>query len=327
MGHKSNLKGQFIYAINSSFNNGLGGIDKHSIKKDTNLTAEDKMVHVYSFKEAKSLRDVACQVANYCKNTYNIKEVKNIESKHINSFLDFKIKEGKCNVQTIKNYISRIRKIQCICNNTFSTCKLDWKDNIKVDLINEDIKLRNVHMKEEDYFRIIKYKENSTSQGVIAIKCIYIFGVRNDEISLGFKGTDINLENNTLHVRGKNGKDRYIKLITEEQINFAKELKEQFKDNKIVTIKPESVNRFLNRTFKELNLKEYLSAKTNTHSIRKLFAEKMFKYLKDYYYKSGHSLENAKIISIQDISEMLGHSRIRGLNKELIKTYVPSFYT
>lgn len=320
---KSNLKGQFIYCINERFEEGL---DKHAMKHNPEISDEQRMSHIYSYKEQKSIRDVASQLATYCKNEYNIKEVKDIKADHVNAFLQHKIQEGNCNNNTINNYKSRLNKLECIANATFSTANLEWRGKLEVDLpVMEKPKLRDVIMTQNEFDKIMEHSINSKSQGRLAIQCIKEFGFRSGEIAIGVRGSNINLEKNIIDVKGKNGKWREVTILPHQQ-EFAKSLKEKFGDNVIVNIQEKSVNKFLRGEFGKLNMNRFIEAKSNTHSIRKAFADQRFIQLRDYYKSKGLDEQTAKRKAVMEVSINLGHSSERGLSKELIKTYIPSFY-
>ncbi len=206
---KHNLAYQMDSAIQQAFR---PGADKRSGKH----TGEHKSI-VYSFNEKKSLQQVAYEFKDYIKDNYsNIKLVKDLNFDHWQSFLNEKSKT--CSTATLKNYVSRIGKIEIVCQNKFGF-KSNWKENILAPSSQKTPgrnKLRVQQMDKSDLSRALEFGYiNSKSKGTVAIDLCYRFGLRASECAnLAVKDAD--LKNDQLHVKGKGGRHRYLPIRKED---------------------------------------------------------------------------------------------------------------
>ena len=303
-----NLKYQFKTCIEKNFKEKM---DKHSIKKNKQMNK----TRIFSFSDRKNLIDFTANLSNWMKENYSeIKLVKDINSKHIQEFLNEKAKE--CSQATLNQYSSKIRKMSNLINSTYKT-------NIKYDFKTPKSSsgkqiLRDQQMKLEDYKRIHEIMRNS-SNGQKAIEIGKNFGLRISEITK-LQKRDIDLEKKEILIKdAKGGRNRTVHFNTEEQIKVATKLYNSVARglDRIVAIKENSINMALNRAMKKLNIKnEY--KETSFHSIRKLYAQQEYDRLRN----EGNSIEMA----CRKVSEQLGHSAERGLDEKLIRRYIKNIW-
>ena len=303
-----NLKYQFKTCIEKNFKEKM---DKHSIKKNKQMNK----TRIFSFSDRKNLIDFTANFSNFMKENHKeIKLVKDINSNHVQEFLNDKAKT--CSQATLREYSSHIRKMSNLINSTYKT-------NIKYDFKTPKSSsgkqiLRDQQMKLENYKRIHEIMRNG-SNGQKAIEIGKNFGLRISEITK-LQKRDIDLDKKEILVKdAKGGRDRTVHFNTEEQIKVAIKLYNSVSRDldRIVSVKENSINMALNRAMKKLNIKnEY--KETSFHSIRKLYAQQEYDRLR----KEGYSI---KIVCC-NVSEQLGHSSERGLDKKLIIRYIKNIW-
>lgn len=303
-----NLKYQFKTCIEKNFKEKM---DKHSIKKNKQMNK----TRIFSFADRKNLIDFTANFSNFMKENHKeIKLVKDINSNHIQEFLNEKAKN--CSQATLREYSSHIRKMSNLINSTYKT-------NIKYDFKTPQSKsgkqiLRDQQMKLEDYKRIHEIMRNS-SNGQKAIEIGKNFGLRISEITK-LQKRDIDLEKKEILIKdAKGGRNRTVHFNTEEQIKVATKLYNSVARglDRIVAIKENSINMALNRAMKKLNIKNKYK-ETSFHSIRKLYAQQEYDRLRN----EGNSIEMA----CRKVSEQLGHSAERGLDEKLIRRYIKNIW-
>lgn len=295
------LKGQLINAINSNF---CPGGDHHSAKHQD--TAFEK---IFSYTTRNNLVDVACQLAEYLKTNTDIKQVKDISTQAVQDFLNSKA--GQCNQETLHNYTSRLAKLGELINQTYKTANVDFRV-VEPASLKDAAKLRDIAMTREDYQKIIDYakSQNLTSQAIPAVRLAGEFGLRVHECCK-LTPKDIDFQRMELHVVGKGGRERILP-IHPEQVSFLKSLIDgKGETEKIITIKDDSVNRWLQRVEEKLGMTQYKECKTGIHSIRKMVAQELY----DKYRAAGLSIKEAW----GNVAEYLGHGRDR---TELMKVYI-----
>lgn len=303
-----NLKYQFKTCIEKNFKEKM---DKHSIKKNKQMNK----TRIFSFSDRKNLIDFTANLSNWMKENYSeIKLVKDINSNHIQEFLNEKAKN--CSQATLNQYSSKIRKMSNLINSTYKT-------NIKYDFKTPKSSsgkqiLRDQQMKLENYKRIHEIMRNG-SNGQKAIEIGKNFGLRVSEITK-LQKRDIDLDKKEILVKdAKGGRDRTVHFNTEEQIKVATKLYNSVSIDldRIVAVKENAINMALNRAMKKLNIKnEY--KETSFHSIRKLYAQQEYDRLRN----EGNSIE----IACRKVSEKLGHSADRGLDEKLIRRYIKNIW-
>lgn len=299
MSKNRNLKYQFLHAIEKNFKE---GVDKHSDKKN-NIRATGK---IYSYSDRKNLIDLSSNFANWMKNSYpDVKLIKDIQSHHIQEFLNNKAQD--CSAATLKNYVSRFKKLEKQANDTYNT-------KLKFDVVapagrNESQKIRTASMTSSDYKKLESSYKNEYDNGRIAINLAARSGLRVSEVAK-LKGSDINLKEKYIHIADSKGKRSRDIPIQEKDISYYTELKNHIGDGRCCPIQQESILKSVNRHMISSGIKENYQ-ETAIHSIRKMYAQNSFDALRD----QGKSITQAW----SQVSVNLGH----GANRpELMKTYI-----
>ena len=300
----ASLKHQFLTAIDRNFNENGG--DKHSAKGGQHSGTEETMGRVWSYAERKGLIDVSTQLAVFCKENFGTKQIKDISANNVQDFL--KSKSEDCNNNTLKNYTSRLNKIEVLVNKTFSSANLDWRGEIvaPASAVSTQEKLRDVWMSREDFNKILDYGKDAKSAAPIGIELAGIAGLRSAELEK-LQLRDLDFKNNIIHViESKGGKSRDIEIKEEDMHRIKEIVQEKGLTNytdKIVGIKAESINAWLNRACKNLDLAKYTEGKTGIHSIRKMVATEKYEELRQQGYNKKESVDK--------VSNFLGHGHNR----------------
>lgn len=295
-----NIGYQFQNAIDSNFREGL---DKHSLKISGETTG-----HVFSYGERKSLLNVSYQMRNYMKeNCPEVKMVKNITAEHWNFFLQKK--SETCGQVTLKNYVSRIGKLEDLTNKRYGV-NVDWRTDIDVPLSGKAADTQRIQsMDPADFQRIKAVCQNSTSRAAPAIQLAGITGARANELTV-LRPSDINPEKCEITLHGKGGRDRTVCVDMKYQ-PFLREIKENaFSQRSCFGLRQDSITRFLNRVMKNLGMKEKYP-QTSIHSIRKMVAQEKW----DRVRADGGSKKEARA----EVCHFLGHGRDRN---DVAKVYV-----
>jgi elongation factor P--beta-lysine ligase len=131
---RTNLSYQICSAINDAFKPGASRhIGKHT---GQNLN------QVYSYGEKRSLQQIAFEFKNFMKQEYpDIKLMRDVKPDHWQSFLNDKAKT--CGTETLKNYVSRINKIEVLCQCKFKF-ESNWRDNILVPSSQKTLHLKRL---------------------------------------------------------------------------------------------------------------------------------------------------------------------------------------
>ena len=149
---RRNLKYQFLQAINSSFRESM---DKHSDKAN-GIRNTDK---IYSYSSRSNLIDLSANFANYMRETYpNIHKVSEIQTKHIQSFLNSKTEN--CSQSTLNQYSAQFRKLEK-CVNAKYHCNVNYSDvATPASCKNGGGKIRNVMLSQNEFITLIINKIN-----------------------------------------------------------------------------------------------------------------------------------------------------------------------
>lgn len=297
---KHNISYQFQSSIETGFRM---HVDKHALKHTGETSGK-----VFSFREKDSLLQVGFQMRDYLKaNSPEIRYVKDIRSEHWQSFL--KIKSSSCSRSTLENYVSRIGKLQDLVNRRFNLC-VNWRDEIYAPVSQKSEGIQRIQsMDPTDYALIGGYGDKSKSKGVRAVEMAARYGLRSNELS-GLKKTDIKLNEGTVHVLGKGGKERIISVRPMDMPFLQETLSKAPKGEKVFGIRADSINKYLNRAMKAVNVKDKYP-ETSIHSIRKMAAQRYWDELRSQGY--------SKAETAQLVSQWLGHGRNRG---DIIVIYV-----
>lgn len=279
----SSLLNQFTYAVDSNF---CPGLNKRSYKR-----SGMKKVKIASYQYRRNLIHFSGNITNYLKANYQVKNLKDIRSDYIYSFFKYKELTG-CSHRTLVQYRSYINVLDKLITQTYHM-KVHLKKGVPE--IGGTPNKRVLYMRQEHIDAILELRKNSKSPALLALRINNIFGLRVSE-DVKLLGKDFDLEKNTLHiVDSKGGRCRDLPLDTPEKLEIAKEINSKFAPNeRVVPLRATSVNQFVTRALKHLNITDYVGANTVTHAIRKKVARDLYEQTND-----------KKAVTIH-----LGHNRI-----------------
>lgn len=295
-----NLKHQFLHAIEDNFQEGM---DKHSMKSD-GITNDGK---IFSYADRKNLIDLACNFANFMKENYkDIRMVKEVRTDHIQLF--FNQKANECSNATLLQYQSKFNKLDKVVNNTYNI-NVKYR-GYQLPLAEENTKIRNTSMSQEDFKKLENAFSNSKSYAKIAIQLTARAGLRVSECTK-LQGRDINLEKGIIHVEdGKGKRDRDVPIMKEDKQYFS-DLKANIEDKeRVCPVQSDSINKAIDRAMKNEGIRNKYTD-TSIHCIRKMFAQREY----DRYRAEGMEIRQA----LQEVSVVLGHGKDR---LELMRQYV-----
>lgn len=299
-----NLKYQMKNAIDQNFRERM---DKDSIKNEKQM--DD--TRIFSWSDRNNLIDLSANFANFMQTNHNeIREMKNVTTEHVQNFLNERSKT--CTSETLKQYASKFNKIERLINKTYSTANVNFHTEKMVTFGNE--RTRDIAMTREHYSQLMNHVQGSRSQGVLALDLAGRFGLRVSEIP-NIKGMDIRTAGDAivLHIHeSKGNRSRDLDVTKPEDRDFLINRKQECGDNqRLVSIKEDSINKFLQRNLNELHLTVYQERDTGVHAIRKMVAQERY----DEERAKGHTQQEA----LDTVSNFLGHGNNRN---DLMKKYV-----
>ena len=297
---KPTLAYQIRDAINKNFQEGTS-------KRAAKLSETGTGSTVYSYAHRKNLIQFGTQFANYCRDEFKIKEVKDIKAEHIDKFLEHKSKT--CADTTLGTYFQHIKKINKCVNDVYGSCKENWSEGVLVPSGANNTKLRSVKIERESMDKVLSVLDMSVAshRGILIAEAL---GTRAEE-TVTIKGNDIDVEKGTVTVlKGKGGRPREVP-IPEDRTEAFRAFKEDFGDSRIVDIEKNSLNDEFRDLRKDLGITELDGHKTGIHAIRKLYCTEHF----DELVASGMSKKEAW----DPVCDWIGHGENRN---DLFKKYV-----
>ena len=308
-----NLKYQFKYAIEQSCK---FGADKHSMKSNR---AEDvsRGSKTLSYADRKNLIDVSANFSNWMRDNHSeIKELKDINSNHIQNFLNEKAQT--CISATIGQYQAKFSKLEKLVNNTYTNANVNYSNTVTPAASNNTEKLRSKTMSEADYNKLNNHMSNNcrSDNGAKALQLGYHAGLRVAEISkLQQRDIKINPDGTATVsvVGGKGGRDRDVHITNKESVQTLSNIRDSVANptDRVVPIQDGSINKAINRAMDKCNMQEYKLHDTCVHSLRKAFAQQEY----DRYKEEGMEPKQAW----DCVSEQLGHGKNRD---DLYKAYI-----
>lgn len=300
-----NVKSQFLYCINSNFKEGMS---KHSLKSQ----GYEKQTKIFSYSDRKNLIDTSCHFSNWLKETYpDVKMVRDIKNNHLQEYLNSN--SHKWTKDTIQVKLSHFKKLEKLSNQTFKNSKVSFNRDIVTP--NGRDKSRSLSMTRDDYNKLMNAIKGSKSQGVRALELSGRFGLRVSEISkLQYRDIQkINDSHYKLNIIDSKGKrDRILDIKNKADINYLEALKKGLNImDRLVNISSSSINKFVCRSLKKVDLQQYVEHKTSIHCIRKMVAQEQY----DKFREQGLSRQD----SLDRVSFFLGHGKNRS---ECIERYV-----
>lgn len=236
-----------------------------------------------------------------------------IKAEHINEFLEDKRKT--CRQATLESYTSNLRTLTKMIDKTYHMLEPIRERDI-ITPITQLTPSRTIPMAEND----MRLLQNSLKQGSTAYRAMTLeraTGARVEGLSK-IEGRDIQIlseERAIVQIRGeKGGRDRNVDVFGKMHVQALQELKRAYPDERICPIKPDSINKALNRALSRLNLKKKYEL-TSVHSMRKAWAQERYDL-----YREHHS----KWQTIRYVNEQLGHGAERDV--ALLARYVTDIH-
>lgn len=293
MSKSRNLKYQFLHSVERSFKEGM---DKHSIKK---LNKENNKI--YSYSDRKNLIDTSSEFSNWMKENYpNVKMIKDINNNHIQEFLEDK--RSSCSDATLRQYVSRFRKLETLTNNTYNLNN-SFSNVVVPSSLKCDGKIRNVMFTDENYNKMLNTTNQNLKNALIMSKN---FGLRAAECSK-LKYTD--LQDNKVYVVDSKGKrSRIVYIENKEQLEAYNYIKSQAQYGRVCNCQTGSLQQAFNRECKKNNIEIKNGA---FHTLRKNYATNKFQE----YRQQGLEVQEA----LDKVSKNLGHNKNRN---KLMKQYI-----
>lgn len=271
------------------------GMDKHSIKASGKSNSK-----IYSFSDRKNLIDISASFSNWLKiNHTEVKQLKDINSQHIQEFLNMKVND--CSQKTLEQYQSHFRKLEALANSTYHI-EVDYHSVVTpVSCKNGGGKIRNTMLSHNDYNKLLKTTNINFRK---AITLSFHYGLRAAECSkLRFE--DIS-EKGIKIVESKGKRSRFIPVENKQQKEIIKDFLN--KKGRVCPVQSGSLQKAFNREKKRQGIHIYNG---DFHTARKTFATNKYKE----YRLQGHTVQQ----SLNKVSHVLGHGSNRN---ELMKEYI-----
>jgi|GEM_PF-6504330 len=271
--------GQRTRGLNDQFQHAISTCYVQTSKKADNHNKQfDNSHRLYSVGRTEDLRGLAKSFSKFMKiNHPEIKQVKDVNRDHVYEYLQSN--KPNWNNRVMIEKISQFRKIEIVVDYRYN-CKPEFSKDIYEPKDKEYEKIRCMKMEKTDLDKLVEKSETSKSNARDGLQFGKRFGLRADGVTW-IKGTNINLEDKTLTVKEKNGKIRQVP-IKDKDMDFCKEMKEKYGENRICSMTPENYNKQLRRWMKTIKItnkdgKEILMdkkyEKQSQHSIRKLWVQ------------------------------------------------------
>ena len=313
------LELQFKRAADLRFRENM---DKHALKREGKLK---DCALIFAYQTYNNLLDLSDSFANWLRERgHRYRYVRDIPTEEWNEFLEY-IASKKNNYSTLTNYKSRINTWEKIVNAAFGT-DINWSVSLELPyrLTDEEKEIQRVQqMQREDYEMLLDYIRINklTSKAIPALELTARFGLRVDGVSkIKFRNVHLDAKGlwgfGTIDITEKGNRHRVINIKSENDRKYIEGLIEgKASDDRLVPIKKDSVNRFLNRIMTKTGIKEKYP-ETSIHSIHKMYAQETW----DNYRDKGYSCDDA----LRYVNRQLGHGEER--NKTLLGVYVKNMW-
>ena len=298
--------GGIVYQVNEAFKEIRSfGQSKHSAKEafkssfvgskaiNNFMPAFSKEVGIFSDQTYKDYLSVACQLANFVKTEYSIKDISKLSAEHIKSFLESKADLSRA---TIQKYSSAIEKFE-----TALSAKYNKTYNFEVKSALPSSVKENLKVVERSGYSGYKYPSALVSHiQNMPVKAEFKLAAQL-QLESGVRGlkdiNNIRINGDKIDCATKGGKIRELKLSAE----LKSDLKSYIQDNGLKTFKVE---------YKEyLTVLKSAALATNqkyegTHGLRHNFYDNKALELQ----RDGLSVKD----SWKETSAEIGHNRIVG---------------
>ena len=292
MGKTRNIKYQFKYCIDTHFREGM---DKHSMKRNGKDNSK-----IYSYADRKNLIDLSANFANWIKENHaEIKQLKDINSMHIQEFLNEKA--SNCSQKTLEQYQSRFRKLEVLANSTYNI-NVNYHNVVTpLSSRNGGGKIRNAMLSTNDYNKLLKSTNTNFRK---ALTLSFYFGLRVAECAK-LRYEDISAKGIKI-IDSKGKRNRFIPVENNQQ----KKIIEDFlnKTGRVCPIQTGSLQQAFNREKKKQGI---TISNGDFHTARKAFATGKYKE----YREQGQTVQQA----LNNVSHLLGHGNNRN---DLMKQYI-----
>ena len=259
-----NLRQQLLYCIYQCDHRGTS-------KRADRRNKVDMKGRLYSTQRIKDLKNTAKSLAKFMKAVYpGIKLVYQIRSEHVQDYLNSKA--GDWSERTESEVISRLVRLNEITNYVYGIHQ-EW--NLKKSKRTNAKKIRDMAMTREDFNKINAELQRSNSEAKYTTEITARTGARVAEVA-GLRVSGINTDDWLLEIRegAKNGNHRDVPIREPDREYFGKLKKEMTARGRIYVtngVKPQSLDKKIRRTMKELNLADKYPKATD-HTIRKMYA-------------------------------------------------------
>lgn len=247
-------------------------------------------------------------VERFCKHLakeFKTQKFANIQDKHLESYIKELQNKGR-NAGYIKTELSAIRFYHNKCQNT----KFELSDNEAFELEKREIGGVDRSWSDKSFEEYVKLCER---RGRYRDKSIAVLakelGMRiHETLRIDKNTSEKALKENQIHIKGKNGKWRYVPMTdTAKQLLF-EQMKEVSRGEKLFVKDGEKthliikqVQNFINKNREKFMYEEEGHADITFHGIRHKYARQKY----EEFIKDGCSSYNAR----KKVSELLGHER------------------
>lgn len=293
-----NIKYQFLTAINKHFQEGM---DKHALKRAGDMDG----TRVFSYADRSGLIDLASAFANHMKEHHpEIREIRAITTAHVQGFLN-----GKCatvSQQTLDQYASKFRKLEKLVNDTYKSCNVDFHSvATPVSEKNGGGKVRDQMLAQKDFLTLHSRTTNLNLERGLLLS--YACGLRASEVCK-LKGSDINIQTNTIHIadsKGKRSRDVVIPKQYRQEIRAMASIV-----GRVCPVQHESLQKAFRRELQKSGLAEQYPNGA-FHLCRKAYATNLYQECRD----NGMDIQQ----SLSTVSTALGHGENRNA---LMREYI-----
>jgi len=297
-------------------------MDKHALKREGKLK---DCALIFAYQTYNNLLDLSDSFSNWlrergCRYRY----IRDIPTAEWNNYLEY-IASKKNNYSTLTNYKSRINTWEKIINAAYGT-DINWSASLELPYkpTDEEKEIQRIQqMQREDYDLLMDYirEKKLTSKAIPALEIAAMFGLR-VEGTARIKVCNVHLDTKglwgfgTVDITEKGNRHRVIDIKNEDDRKVIERLIEgKTLDDRLVPIKKDSVNRFLNRIMTKTGIKERYP-ETSIHSFRKMYAQETWSNYRDM----DHEWDDA----LRYVNRQLGHGEER--NKTLLGVYVKNMW-
>ena len=280
-----------FYQLKTACDTYIPHFDKHSDKRQDH----DNSYVIKSLQSKQNILDFAHHFSDYIKSEFGVKQLRQITPEMCQSFIDKKSSEG-CTEKTLKAYQSLLTKLEVCVKHTFHL-KVDFQTELKKDLIQDRVSIKEFAFTDNEMKRILDYKGKSKCIEVIKFNSFTGCRINSCDKLLV---RDLRIVDDKVYVdirKDKGGRNRTICIENKEFVQLCKELRSGKNPNdRLFSVKSDSVNKFIRRRCSALCIKTRDGqTKSGNHSIRKNVATNLYR-------KTG---------SGSTVSQFLGHGKCR----------------